>query len=720
VARAGEDAKRIAELEGVEYSYYNVKPIGDQIELTFVVAERQVIRAIEFAGNRAFKSKELAGKLGFKVGDYLDPVLAETYTSTISEFYRTKGFAFIDVVLEREKLSGGMVSYLVEEGPRVRVSAVRFEGNSALKSGQLRKTIKTSPRSWLFWPRYYREEQVAEDLARLQGAYQRRGFLNADITARRQYNADRTKVRITFVIAEGAAYRVERVVFSGNEEFERERLISILELEAGQVFDQRKAELDSKHLVKLYRESGFIDAGVEQGLRFVSDQSVEVEHRIKEGQRFRIGQVTITGNEQTQDRVVRRILDEYDFRPGEWYNADIASGDGRGYLERRLQRMLLTERGGATITPVGQNADQRDARVDIIEGRTGMVLLGAGVTSDSGVIGQLVFEQRNFDIKDKPKGLMDFITGQAFRGGGQSLRVALQPGTELSEYSVSFSEPYLNDKPIGLDVVGSSWERWRESYDEGRTKGSIGLQKRYKDRWRRSVGFRVENVSVEDLDYDAPQEIRNVEGDSFLGGLRLGIGRDTTDDMFRPSKGNDFELGYEQVAGGHTFGIISGVWRRYATLHEDLAERKTVLSTKLLVGSVVSSAPPFEKFYAGGTGRYGIRGFEYRGVSTRGLQVISDPNATPRYKDPIGSDWLLLASAEVVVPLVSENFGVLFFADSGAIDSGGYRASVGAGIQILIPQWFGPVPMRFELAAPVMKDDEDVTQAFSFSIGRLF
>jgi outer membrane protein assembly factor BamA len=90
---------------------------------------------------------------------------------------------------------------------------------------------------------------------------------------------------------------------------------------------------------------------------------------------------------------------------------------------------------------------------------------------------------------------------------------------------------------------------------------------------------------------------------------------------------------------------------------------------------------------------------------------------TPERIDPIGSDWIFLANAEVTVPLIGENFFALFFVDSGTIDTGGYRASVGTGIQILIPQWFGPVPMRFELASPFMKDEQDETQVFSFSIG---
>ena len=72
------------------------------------------------------------------------------------------------------------------------------------------------------------------------------------------------------------------------------------------------------------------------------------------------------------------------------------------------------------------------------------------------------------------------------------------------------------------------------------------------------------------------------------------------------------------------------------------------------------------------------------------------------------------------MPLQSDTFAALFFVDSGAIDSGGYRASVGTGIQLLIPRWFGPVPMRFEIATPIMRDSGDETQAFSFSIGRLF
>ncbi|MHC4790724.1 MAG: BamA/TamA family outer membrane protein, partial [Planctomycetota bacterium] len=204
--------------------------------------------------------------------------------------------------------------------------------------------------------------------------------------------------------------------------------------------------------------------------------------------------------------------------------------------------------------------------------------------------------------------------------------------------------------------------------------------------------MRFESVEVDDLDNDAPQEIIDVEGDNMLAGVRLSFGKDVTDDIYNPGKGYNFNVSYEQVGGDHTFGILSGTHRWYKTLYEDLDGQRTILGTKFAAATALGDAPPFERFYAGGTGTYGIRGFDYRGVSTRGLQTNV---ANPERDDPIGSDWIFLANAELTSPLVGEEFAALFFIDSGIIDTGGYRVSVGTGIQIMIPHWFGPMPMRF-------------------------
>jgi outer membrane protein insertion porin family len=672
-----------------------------------------VIKSIEFEDNRKYKDKALRKKLDIEVGDYLDLVLVESGREIIAEFYREKGFANVQVTLDKEKLSEGRVVYVIAEGRRLQVKSVRFQGNKGIKTGDLENAIKTKTRSWFFWPVYYTEEKVARDVEKLRTIYYQKGFLNHRIEVQ-------GKTHITFIIDEGPLYKVRNIRLTGNTHFDDETLLAKLKLEPGRTYYQQEARAHVKQILKLYGESGFVDAEVRQRPWFVPDVNVvDVEFKIAEGKQFRIGRVDITGNEQTQDKVVRRILDEYDFAPGQLYNADIAPRQGDGKLERYVQSSTMAEQIIIKpVTPADGADDRKDARVDIKEGLTGMWNPGVAVGSDSGIIGQFILNQRNFDFRDWPESFGEFITMNAFKGAGQHLRIALEPGTVVSYYEVSFTEPYFQDKPTSLYLEGSSWERWRESYDEQRTKGYVGLEKRYKSRWRGSLGFRVENVDVGDLDDDAPQEIIDVKGNNGLVGTTVGIGRDFRDDILLPSEGYKFKVSYEQVTGDETFGILKGNCVGYRTLYEDLLERKTVLAMKVLAATTVSDAPPFEKFYAGGTGTYGIRGFEYRGVSTRGLQTNV---ASPVRKDPIGSDWVFLANTEITVPLVGENVSALFFMDSGTIDTGRYRATIGAGIEISIPQFFGTrMPMRFEVATPFKKDDEDETQVFSFNMGRLF
>lgn len=684
-----------------------------------VAVGKDAVKSIVFQDNHKYKDKILLKKLDFEVGDYLDHILAESGRAIIEEHYRQKGFAYVRTMLNTAKLSDGEVIYTIDEGPRVGIKSISFRGNKAIKTSALKKALRTKKRKWLFWPGYYLQEKVDADVDRLKAIYYNNGFLNHNIWAE-------GTAHITFVIEEGPAYTIGKIVFPPLEHFDDKALRAELELEPGQIYNKRKADSHARRILKLLRENGFIDAEVIEIREYdpqAGENIVNVVYDIAEGEQFHIGRIDITGNNQTQDKVIRRILDEEGFTPGALYNADIAPEKGVGQLEKYIRRMVLCEE--VIITPSEGSSDCgakkcKDAKVDITEGLTGMLAPGIGVSSDSGIIGQFVFQQRNFDIKDKPEDFGELVSvflpigpdqmPQAFLGAGQTMRISLEPGTVVSQYSILFHEPYFRDRPTSLDVTGSSWERWRESYDEGRLKGSFGFEQRRKDHWRRSIFFRAENVSIDDIDVDAPQEIIDVQGDNLLAGIKLGIGRDLTDDRFNPSKGNRFNAGYEQVSGDYNFGILSGVHKWYHTLGEDLLERKTILATMLRGGSVIGDAPVFEKFYGGGTGTYGIRGFDYRGVSPR----AGDDN------DPIGSKWIFLANSEMAVPLASENFAALFFVDSGVIDTGGYRVSVGTGVQILIPQWFGPVPMRFEIASPIMKDDNDETQVFSFSVGTLF
>jgi outer membrane protein insertion porin family len=121
-------------------------------------------------------------------------------------------------------------------------------------------------------------------------------------------------------------------------------------------------------------------------------------------------------------------------------------------------------------------------------------------------------------------------------------------------------------------------------------------------------------------------------------------------------------------------------------------------------------APLYERFYLGGRS---LRGFDFRTVSPKGIDRTG-----AQTNDPVGGDWLVFLGAQYEFPLLTEALTGVIFLDTGTvIDDPGiddYRAAIGAGIRIYIPQ-FGPVPIAFDFATPLRKERGDDTQVFSFS-----
>ncbi|OHB57297.1 MAG: hypothetical protein A2173_03065 [Planctomycetes bacterium RBG_13_44_8b] len=703
---AQEDVRRIAAIAGVELAYYSIEPVGDKIKLIFAVKEKILIRDITFSGKRKYDKNKLMEKMELKKGDYLDKLTAQNGAEKLIKFYHTTGYPFVKVDYDISGIEQGKLHYTIDEGSRVKIGKVKFEGNKSVKRKELTKVVKGKPRQFYFFQNYYRQQTIDDDLVELQKAYDKRGYLDTKVSYKTELSKNRKKTELVYVIEEGKQYDVEKIELVGNEFFSDANLVGAFKLKEGRFYSKEKAEQDRDELLKAYRSTGFIDVEVRPVRQFTPDGKIIARFDINEGERFRIGQVNISGNAAVQDKVIRRVLDETGFTPGEWYNADIAKGDGEGNLEKGLKAGVYAET--ATITPVGDKSGQKDAEVRITEGKTGMIMFGAGISSTDGLIGQAVYEQRNFDIKKWPKDWRKFFSEDAFKGAGQRLRIAAEPGTEVSSYSISFTEPYFKDRPVSMTTSASQWQRYRSSFDEERLTGYLGFTKRMQEGRYRSISFRGENVGVENIDSDAAKEITDVKGDNILAGVKVGFGRSTTDKLFNPTKGRSYGLSYEQVGGDYTFGVLDGAYKWYKTVREDIAGRKTILETRVHAGAIIGDAPLFEKYYAGGLGS--IRGFDYYGISPR-----SGPD-----DDPVGSDWIADASAEFTIPITEKTLAGLLFVDSCIIDTGGPRSSVGIGIQIMVPQLFGEVPMRFELAYPWMKDGDDDTQMFSFSVGGMF
>ena len=347
--------------------------------------------------------------------------------------------------------------------------------------------------------------------------------------------------------------------------------------------------------------------------------------------------------------------------------------------------------------------------VFVQETQTGRFMFGAGINSDAGVTGQIVIDERNFDITRVPTSPRDFLDGTAFRGAGQGFRIEAMPGNRVQRYLVSFTEPYFLDTPISLNLSGFLFDRRYFDWDEQRLGGRVALGYRLTPDLSVAGALRAENVKIRDVRVMIPQ-LAEVMGNNALYSGRWTVTHDTRDLPFFPTEGHLIELSFEQVFGDFVYPRGEVDYRRYFLIRErpDGSGRHTLANT-FQVGISGQDTPVFENYFAGGYST--LRGFGFRGASP----VVNTVRVGGRFK--------FLGSTEYTFPLTADDMlKGAFFVDYGTIEeqirirADNFRVAPGFGVRISVPA-LGPAPLAFDFAFPVARADTDETRVFSFFFG---
>jgi outer membrane protein insertion porin family len=348
----------------------------------------------------------------------------------------------------------------------------------------------------------------------------------------------------------------------------------------------------------------------------------------------------------------------------------------------------------------------------VMETETGRFMFSAGVNSDAGLIGSIVVDEQNFDWRRFPRSWDDIRNGTAWRGRGQRFRMEAMPGSEVQRYMVTFQEPYLLDSQVSLGLNGFYYTRFYREWDEQRIGGRVSLGYQLAHDLSVSAAFRLERVTVSDPIAGAPPELLDAVGDSDLFGFRAQLTHDTRDSTFLATEGHLLTLGFEQVMGTYQYPRADFDLRKYFMLHERPdGSGRHVVSMKGTASYTGSDTPIYEHYFAGGFST--IRGFDFRGASPRVNGV------------PVGGEFSLLASTEYMFPLTaSDSIRGVVFCDTGAVQPSidnwedKYRVAPGFGLRITIPA-MGPAPIALDFAFPVVQEDSDEEEMFSFFIGFL-
>jgi outer membrane protein insertion porin family len=358
--------------------------------------------------------------------------------------------------------------------------------------------------------------------------------------------------------------------------------------------------------------------------------------------------------------------------------------------------------------------------VDAEETQTGRLMIGAGVNSNAGLVGNIVVDEQNFDILRLPRSWDDIKNGTAFRGAGQRFRLEAAPGTQLQRYMATFQEPYLFDTRIGLSLSASYFTRYFYDWAEARTGGRIGLGYQFQFAPDLSVntGFRGESVDVFNPRLITP-DIENMLGTNSVYGFSAGLVHDTRDSPFLPTQGHLATFEFEQVIGTFVYPRGIAEARQYFLLNERPdGSGRHVLSIGSVLGVSGDNTPAYDNFFAGGYNT--IRGFVFRGASPRQTTSGGEP-APGQAAAIVGGPFEWLNTIEYMFPITADDTlrGVVF-TDVGTVESNvsinNMRVAPGVGLRITLPA-MGPAPIALDFAVPVAYAPYDSKQLFSFFVG---
>ena len=312
---------RLPEIKKINGPYIDRSPSG--ISVTFDIVERKHIQSIEFIGNRGLTDRALKKESELEINDPLDLHKIRMAKTRIEDLYKEKGFSKTQVeVIDIDKVENGIVKFLIHEDKKKRVWKVDFVGNTFVTDSRLRNFVNAKPGVLKFFGGIAQDQEIDQDILRLESYYKSFGFFNARIGRELEQSDSGRWLTIRYIIDEGPRYKIRNVSFIGNQSFTSEQLDGMVELKpnAGEMpdFNVSKMNQDVVSLRDLYGSQGFVYSNVEAEPRFLEEPgTLDIVYRIEEGKQYHVGNINvhISGDVNVTKREV--ALNRLSLKPGD-------------------------------------------------------------------------------------------------------------------------------------------------------------------------------------------------------------------------------------------------------------------------------------------------------------------------------------------------------------------------------------------------------------------
>jgi len=663
------------------------------VKIIFEIIEKSTVRKLKFEDNTVFKTEELADIVDTRTGAILNIHKLNSDVNRMRLMYTEKNYHNCSVSYEIIPLehSQADIVFNFEEGEKLKVEKITFEGNKYFPDDEIKDVIDTSEKgffSFITSSGDLDETEVKNDAIRIESLYKNNGFIDAKVSDP-IIDIGEKLILIQFKIDEGAQYKIKKIGVTGDLILPEITILGLIQAKEGELYNRESVRNDILSISDAYSNQGFANVNIRPIVnKDDKDHMMTITYSIEKGEAVYFNRIYISGNSKTRDKVIRREM--------RIIEQDLYSKLNIQRSFKNLNRLDYFD--GVDIQPSKtSDKNKMDLNVNVIEKQTGNLSFGGGYSSDDGAFVSASVEERNLF------------------GKGQNLKLSAMVGKENNLYSISFFEPYLFDTYVsgGFDFYKD--EREYDYYD----KESLGIRLR--------LGYRLFDFTRVGFHYNLEKfDISNAQTDftymtpgSFLtSSIKPFIDYDSRDDFFLPTEGSKHKFSIEyagEFLGGEIdytkYLVETGIffplfWIFTGALHAEGGYLDDRTGTAFNIDYV--------KFYLGGMNS--IRGFDQYDINA----------SLPGEARLRGGEKYIQFNAEITFPF-AEKYKVagVFFYDRGDvygplrdIDLGDQYSSFGTGVR-----WNSPMgPIRLEYAWVI--DGKHVRNKgdgqFEFAIGAFF
>ena len=679
------------------------------VNLVFEITPKYRVQAVRFQGNKTVKASRLEREIGTKPNTALDERAVKSDAEKLHEYYQKEGFnqAQITYDIERDRGTGyGTVLFKIREGAKVRIADIRFTGNDHVKVKRLRKEMETKRWwmfSWLTGTGKFKDDEFEDDIGKLLDYYREQGYLDVDIPQDRiLYDYPHPgRMIITIHVDEGRQYRIGDIAITGCKLYADSMLKLLLRQKSGMIFRPSKLDKDVTNMEDFYGRSGYLETRVRLVRKpNVATGNIDIEYQVEESDKFYVESIKIEGNNKTKTIVIIREL-------------VLSPGDVFDMVRMKASKMRLENTNffeDVNLTPESTNIPgRRNLKISMKEARTGNLSFGAGYSSLERATFFAELSQSNFDL---------FNRRSFFQGAGQKFRLRFQIGSLSNELILSFEEPWLFQKELGLGftIYRSSNNYSSSYYEEIRMGAEVYLRKHLFEYVEGRLSLTDEQIDIKNVNPAASPIITSLAGKTRTVKIGLQLLRDVRDKIVNTTRGNRIQV-LAQVAGGPLGGS-----NNYYSLEVRGSEFIPVFRTQTQVlgliarGGVIENfgksadVPYYDHFFLGGSND--LRGFEERDVGPR-----------DSLGEPLGGKTYGMFTAEYSLDVVKPVRFAIFY-DAGFVNTKaydfnptGYNDDFGVGLRLFV----AGAPLSLDFGIPLTGDKTNKKgNQFNFSFGTRF